>query len=117
MFAVIRRYRTDGDTDATIDRTDHVYASAVEKQVGFVDYQIVRTSDGEIMTVILFDTEEEADRNRYFTEEFVRVGLAGLDVELLDEWRGIVEVSTASELALQRISSSSPEDGGADPEE
>lgn len=102
MYAVIRRYRS-ADLDETLHRADHLYADCVERQVGFCDYRIVRTAPDEAVSLLLFETRDEADRNQTFTEEFTGVGLAGLDVAVLDEWRGPVEVGRASEQALRRL--------------
>ena len=102
MYAAIRRYRAD-DVDETLRRADEVYAAAVARQVGFCGYQIVRTGPHEVMSQLLFETRAEADRNRSFTTQFTDIGFAGLDVELLDEWRGEVAVSCASEHVLGRM--------------
>ena len=102
MYAAIRRYRAP-DADEALRRADSFYAGAVARQVGFCDYQIVRTGPEEAITFLLFETQDECDRNRAFTSEFQEVGLAGLDVRLLDEWRGEVAVSCASEHVLGRM--------------
>lgn len=102
MYAAIRRYRAL-DADEAVRRADAFYTEAVARQVGFCDYQIVRTGPHEAITVLLFETQDECDRNRAFTSEFQAVGLAGLEVEMLDEWRGEVEVSAASEHVLGRV--------------
>lgn len=91
MYAAIRRFRTDGDMDEALSRADDVYTKAVECQLGFVEHRVVRIAPDEVMSVLLFDTKAEVDRNRSFSEQFIDVGFAGLDVELLDEWRGEVE--------------------------
>lgn len=101
MYAAIRRYRAH-DADEAVRRADTFYAGAVAGQVGFCDYQIVRTGPQEAITFLLFETREECDRNRAFTSQFQEVGLAGLDVELLDEWRGEVALSCATEHVLGR---------------
>lgn len=103
MYAVIRRFMTIGDMDEALRRGDAWYTKAVKDQVGFVAHQIVRTGPGEAISVLFFDNQEEADRNRSFSEEFIAVGFADLDVELVDEWRGEVQVSAASDLALERV--------------
>ena len=102
MYAAIRRYRA-ADIDETLRRADEIYAAAVASQVGFCGYQIVRTGPHEVMSQLLFETRDEVDRNRSFTKEFTDVGFAGLDVELLDEWRGEVVVSCATEQLLSRL--------------
>ena len=103
MYAAIRRFITNGDMDEALLRADKEYTKAVERQIGFVAHQIIRTGPAEAISVLYFDNEEEADRNRFFSQEFIDVGLAGLDVELVDEWRGEVEVSAASDLVLERL--------------
>lgn len=91
MYAAIRRFRTDGDMDEALRRADAEYTRAVERQVGFVEHRIVRTGRDEVISVLLFDTKDEVDRNRSFSEQFIDVGFAGLDVALVDEWRGEVQ--------------------------
>jgi len=91
MYAAIRRFRTDGDMDEALRRADAEYTRAVECQLGFVEHRVVRTAPDEAMSVLLFDTKAEVDRNRSFSEQFIDVGFAGLDVELVDEWRGEVQ--------------------------
>lgn len=94
MYAVIRRLTTTGDIDEAFRRTEAEYSRALEAQIGFVGHQVIRTGPTEAISVLLFETEDEADRNRYFTEQFIEVGLAGLGVELLGEWRGEVRIDS-----------------------
>ena len=95
MYAAIRRFSADGDMDEALRRADAQYTKAVECQLGFIEHRVIRTGPGEAMSILVFDTKDEADRNRYFTEQFIDVGFAGLDVKLLDEWRGDVHVPAA----------------------
>ena len=94
MYAVIRRLTTTGDIDEAFRRAEAEYSRALELQVGFVGHQVIRTGPTEAISVVLFDTKDEADRNRYFTEQFIEVGLAGLGVKLRDEWRGEVQIDS-----------------------
>ena len=90
MYAAIRRFSTDGDMDEALRRADAEYTKAVECQLGFIEHRVVRTGPNEVISILLFETRDEADRNRFFTEQFIDVGFAGLSVQLLDEWRGEV---------------------------
>lgn len=103
MYAAIRRFITNGDMDEALRRADAEYTKAVEEQIGFVAHQVVRTGPREAISVLFFRDKEEANRNRFFSQEFIDVGLAGLGVELVDEWRGEVPVSSVSDLALERL--------------
>jgi len=94
MYAAIRRFSTVGDMDEALRRADAEYNRAVEQQLGFVEHRVVRTGPDEAISVLVFETRDEADRNRFFTEQFIAVGFAGLEVQLLDEWRGDVPVSS-----------------------
>jgi hypothetical protein len=94
MYAVIHRFTSTGDIDEAFRRTECEYSRALELQIGFVGHQVVRTGPAEAISVLLFETEDEADRNRYFTEQFIGVGLAGLGVEVHDEWRGDVQIDS-----------------------
>ena len=90
MYAAIRRFSTDGDMDEALRRADAEYTKAVEAQLGFIEHRVVRTAPNEVISILLFETRDEADRNRFFTEQFMDIGFAGLSVQLLDEWRGEV---------------------------
>lgn len=103
MYAVIRRYRVEGDVDEVVSVVDAEYAAAVEQQVGFVEYRVVRTGAQEVTTVIQFETKAAADRNRSFAELFVEVGLVAFEVELLDERRGEVLVSHVADPGPQAL--------------
>lgn len=103
MYAVIRRLRVGRDMEEAIERANRMYARAVEQQVGFVDYHIVRTADDELFTLIYFEAEDEAHRITFVANEFVEVGLAGLDAELIEEHEGEVVVNTATTAALEQI--------------
>lgn len=94
MYAVIRHLRASGDIDEAFRRSETEYSRALELQIGFAGHQVVRTGPQDAISMLLFETREEADRNRYYTEQFIEVGLAGLGVELLDEWRGEVEIDS-----------------------
>ena len=90
MYAAIRRFRTDGDMDEALRRADAEFTKAVECQLGFIEHRVVRIAPNEVISVLLFETRDEADRNRFFSEQFIDLGFTGLDVTLLDEWRGEV---------------------------
>ena len=99
MYAAIRRFSTDRNMDEALRRADAEFTKAVECQLGFVEHRVVRTGPNEVISVLLFDTKDEADRNRYFSEQFIDVGFTGLDVRLLDEWRGEVHEPEAVPVA------------------
>lgn len=92
MYAAIRRLRTEGHMDEALRRADAEFTKAVECQVGFIEHRVVQTGPSEAISMLVFNTKDEADRNRFFTEQFIDIGFAGLEVELLDEWRGEVHV-------------------------
>ncbi len=95
MYAAIRRFSTDGDMDEALRRADAEYTKAVELQLGYVDHKVVQTGPNEAISILLFETKDEADRNRFFSEQFIEIGFAGLNVKLLDEWRGEVHVANS----------------------
>ena len=99
MYAAIRRFRTDADMDEALRRADAEFTKAVECQLGFIEHRVVRTAPDEVISVLIFDTKAEADRNRSFSDQFIDVGFAGLDVQLLDEWRGEVQEHRAAAAA------------------
>jgi heme-degrading monooxygenase HmoA len=111
VYAVIRRLRVGRDIDEAIERANSMYARAVEQQVGFVDYNIVRTGEDELVTLIYFEAEDEARRVMFHANEFVGVGLAGLDAEVLEQREGEVVVNTATAAALEQVPADEPETG------
>ncbi len=106
MYAVIRRFHVGrDDMDDTLQQVDVAYASAVERQMGFADYQLVRTGPDEVFSVMLFEDRDQVERNRSFTEAFLEVGLAAYDVRVLDKWAGDVAVSRANKVVLAAVPS------------
>lgn len=86
MHAVIERYRIDPTrADEAIQRIERAAADAVAGQVGFVEYEVIRAGTGTLLTVLVFETREQAIRMDQLVEEFAIVGAdAGLGIA--PEW-------------------------------
>lgn len=104
MYATVRRYRTQKSVDA-IDAMMHIadasFADQLADEPGFMDYQLIDCGDGTIMSISIFETEEQCDRSGELAAEFVRSDLSDYDIERTDVHGGEVMVSRAAERVLQ----------------
>jgi heme-degrading monooxygenase HmoA len=97
MFASIRRYRlTRGEMDELVRRVDSGFAEDIRTQPGFVSYDFVDCGGGEIMTVSLFDTAEQADHSRELAQRFTDEQLRDFEFERIEAVRGEVRVSRSA---------------------
>lgn len=102
MYASVRRYRTDGDAiDEMMHLADTMFADRLADEPGFVDYQLLDTGNGTIMSVSIFETEDECARSDDLAAEFVRDELRGFDIERIDVFSGEVMVSRAAARVLE----------------
>jgi len=101
MYASFRRYRMGaGSMDDAMHLADTELADRLAEQPGFVDYQAIATSDDTIMSVTIFDNEEQCLASNDMAAEFVREHLQEFDVERLEVFGGEVMVSRAAEKVL-----------------
>ncbi|MEV1002709.1 hypothetical protein [Nonomuraea sp. NPDC050202] len=102
MHAFIRRYRmgagTVDDLMRTVDRqfaaqlSGEGAAAPVKLPDGILGYYAISDDDGMIVTVTLFETQEQADRARAAAEN-IRLALADFKVEEVATITGAVKVS------------------------
>jgi Antibiotic biosynthesis monooxygenase len=104
MFASIRRYRlTRGAMDELVRRVDDGFAEEVRSQPGFVSYEFVDCGGGEIMTISVFETAEQADHSRDLAQRFTEESLRDLEFARIEAVRGEVRVSRAADEVLRPV--------------
>jgi hypothetical protein len=102
MYASIRRYRMGaGSMDDAMHLADTEFADRLTQEPGFVDYQAVAIGDDMIMSMTIFEDEEQCLASNDMAAEFVREHLAEFQVERLDVFGGEVMVSRAADKVLQ----------------
>jgi hypothetical protein len=102
MYASIRRYRMGaGSMDDAMHLADTELADRLAEEPGFVDYQAVATGDDMIVSMTIFEEEEQCLASNDMAAEFVREHLGSFQIERLDVFGGEVMVSRAAEKVLQ----------------
>jgi hypothetical protein len=102
MYASIRRYRMGaGSIDDVMHLADTEFADRLAEEPGFVDYQVVATGDDTIMSMTIFEDEEQCLASNDMAAQFVREHMGPFQVERLDVFGGEVMVSRAAEKVLQ----------------
>ncbi len=102
MYASIRRYRMGaGSMDDAMHLADTEFADRLAEEPGFVDYQAVATGDDTIVSMTIFENEEQCLASNDMAAEFVREHMESFQVERLDVFGGEVMVSRAAETVLQ----------------
>jgi hypothetical protein len=102
MYASFRRYRMGaGSMDDAMHLADTEFADRLAEQPGFVDYQVVATSDDMVMSVTIFEDEEQCLASNDLAAEFVREHLGAFQIERLEVFGGDVMVSRAAEKVLE----------------
>lgn len=102
MYASFRRYRMGaGSMDDAMHLADTELADRLAEEPGFIDYQAVATGDDTIMSMTIFEDEEQCLASNDIAAEFVRDHLESFEVERLDVFTGEVMVSRAAEKVLE----------------
>jgi hypothetical protein len=102
MYASFRRYRMGaGSMDDAMHLADTEFADRLAEEPGFVDYQVVGTGDDGIMSMTIFEDEEQCLASNDLAAEFVREHLEPFQIERIDVFGGEVMVSRAAEKVLQ----------------
>jgi hypothetical protein len=102
MYASIRRYRMGaGSIDDAMHLADTEFADRLSEEPGFIDYQVVATSDDTIVSMTIFEDEEQCLASNDMAAEFVREHLAPFQIERLEVFGGEVMVSRAAEKVLE----------------
>jgi hypothetical protein len=90
-----------GSIDDAMHLADTEFADRLAEEPGFVDYQVVATGDDTIMSMTIFDDEEQCLASNDMAAEFVREHLGAFQIERLEAFGGEVMVSRAAEKVLQ----------------
>jgi hypothetical protein len=102
MYASFRRYRMGaGSMDDAMHLADTELADRLAQEPGFVDYQVVATGDDTVISMTIFDDEEQCLASNDMAAEFVREHLGPFQIERLEVFGGEVMVSRAAEKVLE----------------
>jgi hypothetical protein len=102
MYASIRRYRMGaGSMDDVMHLADTEFADRLAEEPGFVDYQVVAAGDDTIMSMTIFEDEEQCLASNDMAAEFVREHLGPFQIERTEIFGGEVMVSRAAEKVLE----------------
>jgi hypothetical protein len=102
MYASMRTYRiASGSIDALMHRVDRDFAEALSQEPGFVAYQAVDTGHNMIMTVSIFETQEQADASNELAADWVADELVDFDVTRVGVIGGEAMVSRAKATMLE----------------
>jgi hypothetical protein len=102
MYASFRRYRMGaGSMDDAMHLADTEFADRLAEEPGFVDYQVVATTDDMIVSMTIFDSEDQCLASNDLAAEFVREHLQAFQVERLEVFGGEVMISRAADKVLE----------------
>jgi hypothetical protein len=102
MYASFRRYRMGaGSMDDAMHLADTELADRLSEEPGFVDYQAVAIGDDMIVSMTVFEDEEQCLASNDMAAVFVREHLGAFQIERLEALGGEVMVSRAADKVLQ----------------
>lgn len=79
MFAVIRRYNTHENSAQKIEqRVREGFVPLLSKLPGFISYDVVRSTDGTLLSVSIFESRQAADDSNRLSSDWVHENLASL---------------------------------------
>ena len=79
MFAVIRRYNAHENSAARIEqRVRDGFVPLISRLPGFVSYDVVRSTDGTLISVSVFESRQSADDSNRLSSDWVHENLASL---------------------------------------
>ena len=79
MFAVIRRYNTHDNSAQKIEqRVRDGFVPIISRVPGFVSYDVVRSTDGTLLSVSVFETRQAAEDSNRLASDWVHENLASL---------------------------------------
>ena len=79
MFAVIRRYNTHENSAKKIEqRVREGFVPLISKLPGFISYDVVRSADGTLLSVSIFESRQVADDSNRLASDWVHENLASL---------------------------------------
>ena len=72
MFATVRKYEGVGNIDVIALAAKEQFFPLFEKLPGFVSYTLVDTGDNSVMSVIIFETRDQAEAANTAVRELVQ---------------------------------------------
>jgi hypothetical protein len=72
MFATVRKYEGVGNIDVIALAAKEQFFPLFEKLPGFVSYTLVETGDNAVMSVIIFETRDQAEAANTAVRELVQ---------------------------------------------
>lgn len=96
MFCSVRRYRMDpARVDELMHRVDEGFAEEIQREPGFVGYQVLDCGDGDLVTITTFRDREGAENSVATAAAWVRDNLSDVEIERTDAFMGEAKVSRA----------------------
>jgi len=79
MFAVIRRYNTHENSGQKIEqRVREGFVPLISKLPGFISYDVMRSTDGTMIAVSIFESRQVAEDSNRLASDWVHENLASL---------------------------------------
>jgi len=102
MYCSVRRYRMDPTrVDELMHRVDEGFAELIEREPGFVGYQVLDCGEGTIVTVTTCRDREGAENSIALAAGWIRDNLSDVEIERVDAFVGEAKVSRAIAEMLQ----------------
>jgi heme-degrading monooxygenase HmoA len=104
MYAVIRRYTVGrGSVDALLRRVDESAVPLISKIPGFVSYYALKTKDGRVASISVFDTEAGTEESTKVAATWVKENAASYALGTPDITAGevLVHRGAAREAAVR----------------
>ena len=96
MYCIVRRYEVEPDrVDELMHRVDDQFCPLLEREEGFVAYQVLDCGDGLLVSITTCRTQDAADACAALSASWVRENLGDIDYQRIDASTGEVKVSRA----------------------
>jgi hypothetical protein len=118
MFAVIRRYNTHENSAQKIEqRVRDGFVPLIGRLPGFVSYDVVRSTDGTMLSISIFENRQSADESSRLASDWVHDNLASLirTAPVILSGDVIVHHATAAPVAARPRSSDHPIESRSSP--
>jgi heme-degrading monooxygenase HmoA len=80
MYASVRTYKlNEGTVDEAMQKVDEGFAPILADSPGFVSYQAVNTGENTLVTVSVFDSEDQAHGSADAAASWVAENLPGIE--------------------------------------
>ena len=99
MFLTIRKYSGATSIDETVKRVEEGLAPHLSTTTGFVGYYAIKYEDGDIGSVTVYDSKENAEASAVDAINWVKTNLSELLPNEPTVFRGEVVVHTSAKAA------------------